>query len=203
VRGGAKRADHPALVAVLRANPGDANLARASVALPPAFFLENAHIRTICTRAEFAARSCPKASIYGNAAAITPILDAPLRGPVYLRSSSNLLPDLVMDLRGQVDFSAVSRIDTGRSGGIRSTFDFIPDIPLSKVVLRMQGGRKGLLVNSRDLCAGKTPKAIARFDGQNGRRYNARVAVRPACAKHKRSHKRHRRLALRAAGKAG
>jgi hypothetical protein len=160
---------------------GEANIAFASVALPKSEFLENAHIRTICTRAQFASKTCPSGAIYGRAVAHTPILDQPLRGPVYLRSSSNLLPDLVMDLRGQVDFNAVGRIDTV-NGGIRSTFDFIPDIPVSKVILNMQGGRKGLLVNSRDVCKG-APKATARYRGHNGARYNVKVPLRAGCAK--------------------
>ncbi|HXR29651.1 MAG TPA: hypothetical protein VN752_00750 [Solirubrobacterales bacterium] len=182
LRGGTKRGDHPVLRAVLKARPGDANLSFASVALPRSEFLDQAHIKTICTRVQFAAKSCPAGSIYGKVTATTPILDQPLQGPVYLRSSSNELPDLVMDLHGQVDFTAVGRVDSIK-GGIRNTFDFIPDVPVSQIVLQMQGGAKGLLQNSRDLCKSKVPKATVRFKGQNGAKRNLKVPLQAACKK--------------------
>jgi hypothetical protein len=41
--------------------------ASASVGLPHSEFLDQAHIKTICNRVQFAASSCPKGSIYGKA----------------------------------------------------------------------------------------------------------------------------------------
>ncbi len=63
--GATKRAKHPQLRAILKARPGDANIARASVALPHALFLDQASLAKICTRVQFAADDCPKKSIYG------------------------------------------------------------------------------------------------------------------------------------------
>ena len=49
---------------------------------------------------------------------ITPLLDNPLEGPVYLRSSTHKLPDLVLALNGQIDVVLVGTVDTGsKSGG--------------------------------------------------------------------------------------
>ena len=48
--GGTRRGAHPGLRAVFRPRVGDANSERISVALPRAEFLEQGHIRTICTR---------------------------------------------------------------------------------------------------------------------------------------------------------
>ena len=89
------RRKNPKLRAVLMARDGDANIGRASVALPHALFLDQASLGKVCTRVQFAANACPKNSIYGYARAFTPLLDKPLEGPVYLRSSDNPLPDLV------------------------------------------------------------------------------------------------------------
>ncbi len=36
---------------------------------------------------------------------------------------------------------------------IKNVFYPVPDVPVSKFVLTMKGGKRGLLVNSRDLCA--------------------------------------------------
>jgi hypothetical protein len=175
LKGGTKRGGHPELRAVLRPRSGDANIARASVALPHSAFLDQAHIRTVCTRVQFAAHSCPQGSVYGHARLFTPLLDRPLEGPVYLRSSDNLLPDLVLDLHGQVAIEAVGRIDSV-NGGLRTTFDLVPDARFSKFVLTMQGGKKGLIVNSRNLCANPS-LATARYVAQNGRRYDYQPQV--------------------------
>ncbi len=188
--GKTNRGAHPRLRAILTAKPGDeANTARASVALPRSEFLENAHIQTVCTRVQFAAEQCPPGSIYGTATAITPLLDEPLEGPVYLRSSSHELPDMVVALKGPpsrpVKVELVGRIDSV-NGGIRSTFDFVPDQPVTKFVLNMRGGHKGLIINSRDICA-HTYRATAKFDGQNGKTHDFRPKLKASCGNQKRN----------------
>ena len=95
LRGKARRGDYPRLIATYRPRPGDANSKAATVTLPKKSFLAQGHIDAICTRVQFAAHNCPSGSIYGHATAITPLLGAPLEGPVYLRSSDNVLPDMV------------------------------------------------------------------------------------------------------------
>jgi hypothetical protein len=197
LQGGTHRGAHPKLRATLTYPPGAgyANTATASVALPHSEFLDQAHIKTICTRVQFAAKACPAGSIYGEAEASTPLLDQPLRGPVYLRSSSNPLPDLVIALKGP-DSQPIEVLLDGRvdsvNGGIRTTFDSVPDQPVSSFTLNMQGGSKGLLVNSRDICKAKN-KATAVFGGQNGRSSTLRPVLRSSCGKkaHKGKHKRH------------
>lgn len=183
LKGGTNRGDFPALTAVLTTGKREANLSRVAVTLPRSEFLEQAHIGTVCTRVQFAAKECPKASIYGSATAVTPLLDEPMSGPVYLRSSDNLLPDLVADLKGQFDIELGGRIDSN-NGGIRNTFEVVPDAPVSKFVLRMKGGKKGLLVNSRNLC--KAPSRVqVRMIGQNGMRHNIRPVLENGCKKGK------------------
>jgi hypothetical protein len=186
LHGGAHRSDYQQLTAVVTAKPGEANIARAAVTLPHSEFLAQNHIRTVCTRAQFAAHECPQGSIYGHAEAITPLLSEPLIGSVYLRSSDNLLPDLVAVLRGPDSMPIEVDLD-GRTdsihGGIRNTFDVVPDAPVTKFTLRLQGGRKSLIVNSRDLCSGPKQRATARFTGQNGKRHDFRPVVGNDCGK--------------------
>jgi hypothetical protein len=192
LKGGTRRGTHPALHAVLTARPGDANIAQMSVALPHSAFLEQAHIRTICTRVQFAAQACPEGSIYGHVRATSPLVDYALSGPVYLRSSDNPLPDLVAVVRGP-DFQPIEVAQAGRidsvHGGIRNTFETFPDVPISRVVLDMQGGKKGLIVNSRDLCKG-TQRATVRMSAQNGETRNFRPAVTNNCKKKSQRHRR-------------
>jgi hypothetical protein len=201
LKGGTKRNQVPALRAVLTARKGDANIAGAEVILPHSEFLEQGNIRTVCTRAQFNAgagngASCPPGSIYGRARAVTPLLSEPLEGPVYLRSNGGerTLPDLVAALHGQeLNIDLVGYIDSisekNKRGEaisrIRNRFAAVPDAPVKKFVLEMQGGKKGLLVNSTDLCAGKH-RAQAAFSAQNGREHDFRPLVRVHCGKKRR-----------------
>jgi hypothetical protein len=191
LKGGTKRGQYPALSADLRANPGDANIASTSVAMPHSEFLAQAHIGTICTRVQFAAGACPKRSVYGKAKAWSPLLDQPLEGPVYLRSSNNPLPDLVAALRGQIEVDLVGRIDS-HNGGIRTTFAAVPDAPVTRFQLRMRGGKAGLLQNSTNIC-GRPHKATVRMAGQNGRRHDFRSLLQVSCKKKNGSHKKHKK----------
>ncbi len=189
--GGTRRAKSPKLRAVLLARDGDANIGRTAVKLPKPLILEQASLANVCTRVQFAAHNCPKDSIYGFAEAKTPLLDGPLKGPVYLRSSSHELPDMVAALNGQVDIVLDGRIDSVK-GRLRTTFDTVPDVPVSKFVLTVKGGKKrGLLVNSSNLCGHKY-KVIARFRGQNGKHANQRPKLRTPCKRHKKHHKHQR-----------
>jgi hypothetical protein len=160
------RGKHPKLRAVLEARGGDANIKRSAVALPHALFLDQGHIRTVCTKPQLAAQECPKAAIYGHARASTPLLAKPLKGPVYMVSSNNELPDLVADLRGQVNIRLYGVISSIR-GGIKTVFNS-PDVPVKKFVLLMKGGERGLLINSTNLC--KDPLfSFMNMKAQNGK----------------------------------
>ena len=195
LHGKANRGGNPALRALLRPRNGDANIGRISVALPHSEFLDQGHIRTVCTRVQFKAgdgngSACPRGSIYGRAKAWTPLFEKPLEGPVFLRSSEHPLPDLVLALHGLVDIDAVGRIDSV-NGGIRTTFDFVPDAPITKVVFEMQGGRKGLLQNSTNICLGKH-RAAVKMKGHNGKVHNFLAPLKPKCGntRHRSQHRR-------------
>jgi hypothetical protein len=185
--GGLNRRGHPAIAATFKTKPGEANTSRVTVTLPKGELLDNAHIDSVCTRVQFAADACPAGSKIGQAEAYSPLLDQPLEGSAYLRSSSNRLPDLAVDLKGQVDLVLVGRIDSV-DGRLRTTFESIPDVPVSRFSLDLLGGRKGLLINSESLC-GKAKKATTRMVGQSGAVVNTKTKLQASCgskARHKR-----------------
>lgn len=183
--GATKRAKNPKLRAILVARRGDANISRAAVTLPRSMILDQGAISKVCTRVQFAAGQCPSSSVYGFAEATSPLLDGPLKGPVYLRSSSNPLPDLVAALHGQVDIELAGRTDSV-NGRIRNTFDAVPDVPVSRFVLTIRGGKKkGLLVNSQNLCARKQ-FAKLNLTAQNGKKLTKKkLKLRTPCKKKK------------------
>ena len=187
--GGTSRGAHPRLRATVTYPQGAyANIAKASVALPHSAFLDQGHIGTVCTRVQFAADACPAASVYGSAVVKTPLFGQPLQGAIYLRSSSNPLPDLVAAFKGPpsqpVEVNLVGRIDSV-NGGIRNTFDLVPDAPVSWATFSFLGGKKGLLVNSANLCA-KANRVTAKLTAQNGRWLTLRPAMQNSCKKRRR-----------------
>jgi hypothetical protein len=147
----------------------------------------------VCTRPAFAKDSCPSGSLVGHAEVVTPLLDKPLRGPVYLRSSSHALPDLAVDLEGQVDLELVGRVD-GVKGRLRATFESVPDAPITSASFDLLGGAKGLLINSNSLC-GRPKRATVQMTGQNGDVINSTPKLKAAClaTRHKRHSARGRR----------
>jgi hypothetical protein len=178
--GNMKRAGNPGLRAVLTTQGGEANIASTVVALPNSELLDNSHIGTLCTKVQFAANACPEASVYGKATAYSPLLDQPLRGNVYLRPSNHKLPDLVAALRGQIDINLVGRIDSFK-GGIRASFESVPDAPVSKFVLTMAGGKKGLLQSEENLCSTKHRSATVSLGGQNDLVNTGKVPIATSC----------------------
>jgi len=176
-----RRAANPKFQATLEARNGDANLRRAAFILPRATILDQSHIKTICTRVQLAANECPKNSVYGHAKATSPLLDEKLSGPVYLTSSNHTLPDLLVNLHGQVPIR-LRGVISSEHGRLKTVFNNTPDVAVSKFVLNMKGGDKGLLINSRNLCSGQT-NGFLNLKAQNSRqqkRNNLRLNI-PAC----------------------
>jgi hypothetical protein len=182
LRGGAGHGAYPSLRALYRPRAGDANIASAAVTLPPSVFLAQGHIDTVCTRPQFERAACPAGSIYGHAIAVTPLLAEPLEGPVYLRVSENSLPDLVASLHGNgIAIDLVGRIDSFR-GGLRASFDDLPDARVGAFEMTLKGGKRGLLVNAENLCASRQ-FGLARFLGHANRGEILRPRVRPTCGR--------------------
>ena len=137
--------------------PGEANIARPVVTLPRSEFLDNAHIRTVCTRVQFnqgavPGEKCPAGSIYGHAKAITPDPRRTARRPRLPAHPRRQAPGprrLPAQRQGQhrlvghVD-SVQSKTQSGEAfSQIRNTFEAVPDAPVSSFVLEMQGGKQG------------------------------------------------------------
>jgi hypothetical protein len=189
LKGGTKRASNPKLIAtVYSGGIGSAGLASAQVKLPRSAFLDQSHIRTVCTRVQFAAgdgngSNCPKGSIYGKVWVKTPLFDYWLTGNIFLRSSNHKLPDLILSLKGP-DSQPIAVELSGKTdsvkGALRNTFEAIPDAPFEKARVVLFGGKRGLIVNSRNLCANDY-RAKVRLVGQNGMAKQLRPLVRNSC----------------------
>ena len=197
LKGATGRTGHPALTAILKMPEGGANIASAQVTLPSSEIVDNAHIGDVCTATEFAAGNapgerCKPTSIYGRARAWSPLLEAPLEGPVFLKTPGHKLPDLLAALNGQIDVALEGKVDSSPKGGLRNTFEVVPDAPVSKFVLEMKGGKKGLLENNQPICA-HPEKATALFSAHNGAAVELNPRLKIRCHKHKKHRRHHHR----------
>ncbi|MGA8744524.1 MAG: hypothetical protein WB507_01505 [Solirubrobacterales bacterium] len=186
LRGKANRGAHPKLRATLALPRGNANLKTATITLPPAEEIDSAHLAAPCSQAAFAegqvaGEHCPPDSVIGSARAKSPLLKGNLEGPIYLRSSGRRLPDLEVELDGQVGISLDARIASAH-GGLRASFTNIPDAPLSKLTLNFKGGGDGLLVNGENSCRAPL-RAIADFIGQNRAAAKQDPVLQGSCGK--------------------
>ena len=94
-----------------------------------------------------------------------------------------------MDLEGQIDIELAGRVDAV-DGRLRTTFESVPDAPVTSLKFDLLGGSKGLLVNSEGLC-GRSARATVRMTGQNGDVVNVKPKLKTSCGSDA-SRKRHR-----------
>jgi hypothetical protein len=186
---------HPAITATVTQKPGQSNLKKVRVTLPLSLALDPDNANGLC---EFVDGSkvtptCPKASIVGTATAVTPILDEPLSGPVYFVKnvrkdpksgrSIRTTPKLVIPLVGQnglkLTLTGTSDVEDDR---LVTTFDEIPDAPVSSFKLNIIGGKGGILaVSGADICK-STQIADQQIDGQNNKQADTGVYIQtPSC----------------------
>ncbi len=178
------------LTARLTQTPGQSNLKTVDVTLPLSLNALLPVVTNSCTQAEFDANDCEKART-GSAVAVTPLLDKPLKGSVYFvkdpKAPRGALPNLVVALRGQVDFDLVGKIIL--PGGVRleTAFRAVPDVPITSFTLKMSTGKHGAVGVAENLCTKKSKRATARvvFTGQNGRvvRSNQRLKIHGCSAR--------------------
>ena len=167
---------------------GDANLRWVRVDLPSTLNARLNVIARACTPAQYAAGHCSQAKA-GSAVASTPLLRSPLRGNVYFVRNHPGYPDLVVALRGQVAFDLVGRIKVVNNSRLTTTFSAVPDVPITKFVLRLTAGSRATLGTLVNLCSarGRSSTAGISYRAQNGRvrRVDQKVVIN-GCPKPKR-----------------
>ncbi len=182
--GTSRPGQHPRLRAILTSMPGDAGIARARLSLPRSVALDRTRFEAACVATQLAQHSCPPHSTYGYVTAWSSLLERPLQGSISLMPTDKGPPDLMLALDGQLSLTAVGKI---RLKGRRAQLVFagLPDVPVSKLVISLHGGRKGLLVNRRDLCIRRSYFS-SRFVSHNGKEESRRSVLSGACGVRKR-----------------
>jgi hypothetical protein len=156
---------HPPVSTAIDQDNGEAGLQNATVLLPPNFSAELNVLSQTCAQTDFDAGNCPANSVVGSAIATSPLLTAPLQGPVSLITNPGL-PKVGLDLRGTLPLKLTGGFVITPSGtGVR--FQNLPDIPIGHFALTFNGGPGGLVATTADLCY--TPSIFnTSFDSWSG-----------------------------------
>lgn len=151
---------------------GYANIAKVKVDLPRQLPSRLTTLQKACPARVFNANPglCPKDSIVGIARASTPILPVQLTGPAYFVShGGEAFPNLVIVLQGygtRVDLIGDTFINE-HTNVTSSTFNQVPDVPVSSFELYLPQGPDSALAANGNLC-GSTLKMPTAFVAQNG-----------------------------------
>jgi hypothetical protein len=159
---------------VVNMTPGQANIRSVRVNLPDNI---NARLQVInrnsCPLADYEAGRCPASLAVGSAVATTPLLKDPLRGNAYfVRNPARRIPDLVVALKGQVDVDLTGKVTIPRDLTLATTFDTVPDVPITRFTLRLVAGRSGPIGTIGNLCSARVRRGMNAklvFKGQNGK----------------------------------
>jgi hypothetical protein len=120
-----------------------------------------------CPPADFQAGTCLGNTVVGNAIATSPLLSQGLAGQVFLVDNGGLLPNIGLDLRGQLHLLLQGSLNVDKSVTFGDLPPGLPDIPISHFQLSFTNP-PGLLIANRDLCVGPPPVFHADFMGYNG-----------------------------------
>ena len=149
-----KKGGHPQFSTVLTVPATDAANKKVTVTLPKDFSVNLAALGTLCSEEQFGARACPEASKVGAASAASPLLPGSLAGAVYLVAQpKGALPKLSFNLDNPLLSLRFDGLIALTGGAITTVFDNLPDVPLDRFTLSLNGGDKGTLTANSDLCA--------------------------------------------------
>lgn len=166
----------PEVTSMITQADGEANSKRAEVILPSGLAIDVSHLNFTCPPADFVAGTCAENTHVGNAVAQTPLLSAPLSGPVYLLTGATGLPGIGIELNGELNLKLQGSSGLGEDNRNITILDGLPDLPLSDFKLTFPGGTGSLLVVTGKVCAASA-KLNANFTSQAGQKVGRSVAT--------------------------
>ena len=150
---------------------GEADIHSVRVELPKLLPSRLTTLQKACTEAQFNTNpaGCPAASVVGTAVANTPVLPVALVGPAYFVSHGGAkFPELIIVLQGDgVTIDLAGETFISKAGVTSSTFNAVPDAPISSFELSLPTGPHSALAANANLCTSKLAMPTT-ITGQNG-----------------------------------
>ncbi|HSZ70606.1 MAG TPA: hypothetical protein VK756_09610 [Solirubrobacteraceae bacterium] len=152
------RANGASLEVKIAQGPHEANIREVQLQLPKQLPARQSTLKKACLAASFEAGSppgaCTSASKVGSATVNTPVLPNALTGDAYLVShGGEAFPDLDLVLSGDgVKVVLVGHTHISSTGITTSTFETLPDVPISSVVVNLPVGPQSVLSANANLC---------------------------------------------------
>jgi hypothetical protein len=192
----AKVGGHPGIEALVTQQPGEAGIKAVTVTLPLSLALDpdNAESDSLCEYLDGLKDQCPAKSVIGTVTAVSPLLKTPINGKVYfvkgVRTDPKTgrqirtLPTLLIELRGEVNLNLRASNSVPDNKHLTSTFSMIPDAPISSFSLKLNGGKKGILVitDGNDNICSTPQKPFLVAVGHNAKRLDTATTMSVQCS---------------------
>jgi hypothetical protein len=142
---------------------GQANLAGAIITLPTSVAVNPLAAANACPSTT-PAPACPAKAVVGEATASTPLLPTPLSGPVVLFSTQTGF-QLYIELGGQLSLPLLANVGLGNA--VTTTLANIPDVPVTRFELDINGGPQSMVLPSKTACTAPG-RLLAQLTAHNG-----------------------------------
>jgi hypothetical protein len=184
----------------IEGSPGQANIAALKVELPKRLATRLGTLQHSCRSSAFDANpaACPASSVVGSASVTSPALPYPLIGPVYAISNGEAsLPAVAIVLQGDGLTVRLEGQSSLAHGVTAETFRSLPDVPVTRVDLKLPSGPHSLLAaslpaSSHGSLCGMRLAMPTEITGQNGAvvKQNTSISIAGCRAPHRHSVRR-------------
>jgi hypothetical protein len=154
--GRTSKQDGASLTVKIAKQSDEANIAKVDLTIPNQLPSRLTTLQKACTEAQFNVNpaGCPAASDIATATVHTPLLNAPLTGPVFFVSHGGAaFPDVEMVLQGEDVKLIVDGHTQIKNGVTYSRFETVPDAPFSTFEFDAPQGPYSIFSANGDLCA--------------------------------------------------
>ncbi len=166
----------PGLAVTVSLPGGGSNIRTTSVTMPDGLSADLEQVKRACKQADWDAGTCPASARIGTVEGRLSITDEVLAGTLSMvKIDGKTLPSIGIQFQGRFASKILGGINVDRvSGQLVTSFTDLPDVPLTQLALRIDGGPTAPLFSTAALCE-KTPTMVGSFIGQSGKQVTRTV----------------------------
>jgi hypothetical protein len=159
----------PTLDVTVQLPAGGANIRTTSVTMPDGLAADLTQVARACRQADWDGGTCPQSARIGTVEGRLAITDEVLSGTLSMvKIDGRTLPSIGIAFQGRFASRLLGAIAIDRtSGQLVTTFADLPDVPLTRLALHLEGGPAAPLFSTAALCQ-RTPTMVGVFTGQSG-----------------------------------